>query len=362
MRAVVHATLAVVGLAAGTVSAQDYQPKRDTTQPGVQPSTQPRRDTNLSDSNDPISVLRKTEGQWRVEVRAKPGFWSMKPGKEGMEPRRDTTPDRTNQPGQPDRTPPRDPNRPDRDMDKPDRNIDKDQPADRPSSTLGALPAKRGLCESKIAMDGSVLQQRTFIFDVDSDMNRDITSPSEPVQFVSYLSFDKPADRYSMVIVCGKDGSMKFDTGKYELSQDKIVFLGDHSGSDSDRTSPAVRPGGQSPSSVSPPDSGRNLGYGLGNHRVVLEILGADQHRVTMYSQDSKSTSTNPPGTPPTSPVSNPSQLDDSNIVYQATYTRISGADADKLQNLLREGEPISKPSPSTPTSPTTPNQPKSPK
>ncbi|CAG0982915.1 hypothetical protein PHYC_01865 [Phycisphaerales bacterium] len=297
---------ATVGLA-GQVSAQPDNPSK-----APAPRPQPG-----AIAGDPAAILKRMEGVWKVEFRSAPSF-----GKENVNPGAPARPDD---------------NQPNRDKDKPDQ----------PDRNRDAVTTS-GIAETKMVMNDAVLHQRAFMLGGlpgSEGSGTPARSQSDPVEFASYLSFDKPAERYSMVIVCGKDGSIKFGTGRFEATATRIVFESDSTDHRPDRSSPDIKPGGQNQPAINPRDSGS--AYGFGDARVVLEILGNDQHKVTMYAKSPSATAT--PPAQPSSPAGTPARTatEQSDILYQATYTRADGAEAQRLRDLIRE-KPLPDRSPAT--------------
>lgn len=404
-------TLAIAcGLAISTasVSTLSAQQTRDRDQPTSRTPEQDRTNRQsdwTSRSASTPSILSELEGVWRVEVSMHPTHWKSHKGggdsrilgtpeprtrdsldrnneESGRDPNRNdpnnTNPDR-NDPNNPNRN---DPNRPTTDRLTPGT-VDRGTPGD-----LGADAVRLvGFAETRLVLGENFLQETIVLPNVSSatpgstsptdsttepgtpsrTTDRPNTTPSvgdDTFRSMSFLTFDEASQRYSMVCMDSRKGEMHYDTGTFDASSRKIEFTGGKEKNTS--------------STIGTPERDSMTGYNAEKHgkvRVVLEILGPDEHRVTMYKTKSTTSTTTPgtnrdsmdrtntPGTPgsPRTPAtpegtqprdgSQPrdgTQRDtyaagNEEIVYRATYTRVRGSDAQRYQQMLEQDRSLSR-------------------
>lgn len=282
----------------------------------------------------------------------------------------------------------------------------------------------RGVAETRVIL-GNVLQGEAYIMRADGKNSDKIDwkSADEGMKCLSYIAFNPDTGSYDAVFMNNKDNEMMYSAGTYDQANRRIVFQGTpgDSGSAADRAWDRLDTGRPD---MNRPDTNRrdidrreaerdetNRGdrgnrtdrdrpdreqnargpwnegdgnrsaqaRGSGEVTVVLEVLGKDKHRVTMYRgapdlRESDSGSIDRPGTDldhessgarPTSRDqglrdeanrNNPdranrdrdnkdrgerSMSDGSdlagNIVYRATYTRVDGAEAAEFRRKIDE-------------------------
>jgi hypothetical protein len=96
--------------------------------------------------------------------------------------------------------------------------------------------------------------------------------------------------------------------------------------------------------------NGERMGSGDGDVRVVLEVIGDDQHVVTMYRSAPSVSDTRTDEVKPTTPATDKPDGQNRNmlpadfkalppmsetVVYRAIYTRATGDEAMRLQRLI---------------------------
>jgi hypothetical protein len=308
------------------------------------------RTDNRAVASSTESILKELEGSWTVTVKVDSRFWHKEVGgAPGYE-----SPDRDAN----DRTENNDQDRDDNDS-SPTR--DSRSPAARPGSESEPAGTKtlEGRAQTRLIFDDNILQEVVVLPGTSGPT--DARSPervesNDGLQMMSFLSFDEASRKYSIVIMNDKSGKMHFDTGTYDAAARRIVFNGygapaDVTPSPLDRTrdpsgagrDDRTQPGQNRDNPSSPPNQpDRDLDSwtsspGYANVRVVLEITGPDEHRVTMYKSspvaDRPTTTTSTPGTPgtttrPGQPGSDPqTRTPDTeplggSVIYQATYKR----------------------------------------
>lgn len=393
-------SLVAAGAAAQTTTT-DPNRTRSTAQPGQSGIT-----TGTADAE---SILRDLVGVWKVDVTVHdPAWWDNKKGmKRGTDPAHQGR---------------NDPNHNDPSRSNPD--------ASRPSNVATGMNDNLGGV-TRSSMFGSILRSHTVLADgpLDTAAGRD-TDASAPsrdrsaaaslrddglCRKLSFLSFDKSTRQYSAVFMDDKSGEIEYRTGSYDAGARRIVFnsrgghgadrsLGWESG-DPGRVSPSPGAPGQRPGDTTGTTPGADPDRALqpgrpdgetamawrGNkgHRVVLEILDSNSHRVTMYEDwgfgtgsptstttpttttpaspaggqptptpgtpsstpGSPSTTPGTPGspattTPPSTPgttTSQPSTGEFGRILYEATYSRLTATDEAKYRSWIDKADTADK-------------------
>lgn len=263
-----------------------------------------------------------------------------------------------------------------------------------------------GYAETKLIMGDKILQQTVVVTGGDSmnpqspriqpgnrpgsaqpanpapaspaDATRDDATPSQPgtahrtgvhsngdhkqggYTGMSFLSFDEATRTYSIVFMDDMKGEIRYDTGTFDAAANRIVFDGRDpvmGNENPNRPSSAVAP--NAPATGTPRNDTNRTAASHDNVRVVLELLGNDQHRVTMYKVGGMAAPTGEPAGKParepndantdtnlnnpngrTAPLANDRDFEKpANIIYQATFTRTSGTDNERVQEALREAE-----------------------
>ena len=222
------------------------------------------------------------------------------------------------------------------------------------------------------------------------------TPESTLAELLSFVSFDHQTQTYNAVFMNSMDGSMHQCSGTYDASSQRIVLEGikPHGQAGASRTDPAGdqdRMGNQPANRPSGQGNMASRAWSHDNVRVEIELFGTDMIRVTMYDSMDRDRNAdrwdNQPGTPdsqrnntdgntgtasstgnmdnpanrnnPNQPASanqpnrpataQPGQSDrpgstntypiagaaPTTIVYQATYTRATGAEASRIHSLL---------------------------
>ncbi len=228
---------------------------------------------------------------------------------------------------------------------------------------------------------------------------------ADAFQGLMVLSFDDSTRTYGLAFIDSTMGRMHYATGEFDATTKRLTFNGngmDHDDSDrgmdrdragdndrvnNDRATPAGREpgdrtdqpgtirnrnsnneprtnpnegtGGTSDSQVgktgeNPSNAGQHGGAqmpmrqrgGMGDIRVVVELIGNDQHRVTAYrtgmersgnagenSPSNTSPSNTATGKPEAVAGDGPAEGD---VIYRATFTRISGSDADRAGEIFK--------------------------
>lgn len=341
-------------LSAGAL-AQSGQPER------TQPDRTRDRLTTTPGTSQADSILNRLEGVWRVDVRVSPELmkkWDKKSGSDGAwQERPDDARNRERENSNPDRN---DPNRTNPDRNNPDRtNPDRTTPS---SGTLSSAPVRlHGVAEASMIMEGNVLRERLYITADQTglmkspDSTPGTSTPSrttpeggsvagiDPFQVLMFLAVNDSPDTYSIAIMNSCDGKMHVDTGRYDTSSNKISFEGQNAGKNDrgtiNRTPGTTRPGNDPANRGTEPGNDRldtpdrrtlNTSHD-GNVRVVLETMGSDKYRVTMYG----GTGTMRPASPNDSSRTSTDTLADG-VIYQATYTRVSGTEERQLRDMLK--------------------------
>lgn len=203
------------------------------------------------------------------------------------------------------------------------------------------------------------------------------------------LSFDDSNRTYGLAFVCNETGKMHYGSGSFDATGRRLVFhsMGPaHYGTDAgrmdhdrmnddrlknerdgagtnpnrgsggtsdsqvgkDSTSRDQQPGGTSNSQVG--KAGENVNQsgavmqpnqqwraksemmGGSGVRVVVELLGNDQHRVTAYRSGAMNTESSTTNT-----GANSMTFNNADIIYTATFTRVSGSDADRVRDMFKD-------------------------
>jgi hypothetical protein len=315
-------------------------------QPGQRDQDRDRRAGDAEVS----SVLERLEGVWKVEVSMndsmskKPDDMKNKQPNEQDPARRDATTSR-----------------------------DDKTPAGLQTTTSKTFS---GYAERKLVLGENILQETIVVPDMDMGMkDRQPTQTPSPdgnradhdgFRGMSFISFDEGDQSYRIVFMDSKHNDMHVDAGTYDASRSRIVFHGKE-GKHMDGS--AKHNGTKSGTQSDPADFARqpardkdmmpNGGKRFSDHgdvRVVVEIIGDDQHRVTMYKVSSDMDVTRPgeprtgdpaasrpastPGTQRDADKNNPDTMRDfpanaEAVVYRAVYTRASGAEANRYQQLI---------------------------
>jgi hypothetical protein len=352
-------------LMAGQALAQNEKP-RPSDRPAIQPQPTPstpekiapspfEKDRNLA-TNAP-SVLRDLEGVWRVEVRCSGEHWKMdkdrmsQPNPAPVNPSRPNEPNPTkvNNPNPskpaPDNPADNNPNpskaTPDNSQpNNPNRVQDPFKRDTQPGTGTGEMKEYVGYAESRLILGGNVLEEKIIIPDMMTTgtgrtpgriEGAPTTVPTsvndEMFRGLKFLSFDPSTQRYTCVFMDSRSGQIHQHSGTYNESEKRLVF--DNASFDNMRN---------------PNDKSMTM---HGDMRVVVDIISPTQHRVTMYGKDV--TGTRSPTIPPTPNTPAPGvdkstpTVSDSDIIFQATYTKASNEDAPKFRRLLAEpGAPLS--------------------
>ncbi len=279
--------LAVCGLTLSLASAPALLAQSRGTGASQPRDTQERQ----TESTRASAVLDQLEGIWAVDVRVDAEHWSeMQRSKERR--------DEMRRPG----------NRQTDPKERPTRSNERDDER----KTEGETIRFSGVAENQLVLDDTVLRQRIVMAGGSGATRGSATST---ISGLSFFAFDPERDRYEAVFM-RSDGTMHTDTGKYDARSKRIVF---------DGREPARQGRGQ-------------------NVRVVLEVLSADTHRVTMYS-----------GAVPNRPSGDDSDNSNDrdardeqrsnelgeNVVYQATYSRAPEGQRERVRAALDaiEGE-----------------------
>jgi hypothetical protein len=176
---------------------------------------------------------------------------------------------------------------------------------------------------------------------------------------MSFLSFDEATRTYSIVFMDDMKGEIRYDTGTFDAAANRIVFDGRDpvmGNENPNRPSSAVSP--DAPATGTARNDTNRTASSHDNVRVVLELLGNDQHRVTMYKVGGMAATAGQPSNEPndantdtninnlnknngrTPPLASERDFEKpANIIYQATFTRTSGTDNERVQEALREAE-----------------------
>jgi hypothetical protein len=233
-------------------------------------------------------------------------------------------------------------------------------PANPPTTTMSTegMRSYVGYAEAHLVLGDSILQESIMIPDLDAKTAPgDSMAVREPGKHsfrgVSYLGFDAPSRTFTMTFMDSRSGRICYDTGSFEASENEITFQGhgmhkgkaekmehaDHEKADHDKANREDHDKARAEKHEM--GEGMAMEHRLGDVRVVLEILGPDQHRVTMYRDASpmnKDEGSQPRPITGSDGDHNPAGKElASNVVYRATYTRARGDDASKYKTLLRE-------------------------
>lgn len=448
-------TVAVCGAAAIAASATALQaPGRDDTTQDRTRTTEPRqqddalrrameRGAGRGTQMDTRSVLQRMVGMWDVDIQVNPALWPSMTGS-NHSPSGDTSSRGAHAENRSDN---RSENGSDNRSDQGAGNGGfEPQSFNRQSganttrhgnATTGAPLAMKGIAEISLVLDDTILRERVFVMDQDELTGMRGTSDASgaqnsaqgaadqrmgtgPMQALSFFSFNENDGTYSVVFMNSLDGSIHYDAGHFDATSNRIVFTG--AGRSGAHPTSGDRVSGHSTTT----GTSKPSGWSNENVRVVLEILGDDSHRVTMYvddmpggiasgatTRDSGSTTpgaTTPRGTNPgandpvNTPANTPANTPDTgrpvgatgtadrpgdtgrdgatragatanalppNAVYQATFTRVSDADAGRRRGLIEEAErqpntrertPATRGAePRTPVNPVNPGQPRPP-
>lgn len=335
----VSRVLAFCGLSVGLTGALAAQPQTPPKPDPAKPTQPDRPETGKPDParpaavarGDETSMLKQLEGRWKVEVSVNPAMWNPHLFKDEARP------------------------------------ADGAKPAAHDQADLSKTVT--GYSNVKLILGERVVQETTVLLDMKAKMDRGDKPDDKPrtktpgddkFRGVSLLSFDEKDRTYSMVFVDNCQGDMHYCTGSYDAGANRIVFNSvDHGPAVTDRrTSGAPSNPNSSPTSSpnSTPNSSPDHGkwQGLAGMQVVLELVGPDEHRVTMYATGNPyparpatgapGDGNNPGGSPtdkprtdqPTDRASQPMSPADGAIVYRAVYRRASGSDLDKFRDALR--------------------------
>ncbi|HLO42652.1 MAG TPA: DUF1579 family protein [Phycisphaerales bacterium] len=180
---------------------------------------------------------------------------------------------------------------------------------------------------------------------------------------VSFIAFDENSRTYSIAFMDSMHGEIRYDTGTFDAASNRIVFDGRDPGTGGGMNRPSSASPPSTPATGTPRADTRQTASGHDNVRVVLELLGNDQHRVTMYKVggvqnipelDRNASTPTPAATPgnrnqpaesssgqPSTPSSTDARSFEKpgNIIYQATFTRTSGSDSQRIQDALKNSE-----------------------
>lgn len=343
-------------LAAMSVTSQPNrdQPNRDLSGTPTQPRTTQLGQPGLT------SILNDMEGLWNVRITVNKDHWKMHKTS-------DRVPRQTTQPGgiEPGRN----------DGMQPGQGGDQGNQPGMSEPGLAQGLQMEGFSERKLILGDNVLEEHCYIPDmakiIDGERqpgeNPTMRIDNDTFEGLSLLSFSPEDGTYEIVFVDGKSGKMHYDTGSFDATMNRIVFEGKAHGADTTTTTPPARRDGTSPT---PPAERRDgvgqqpgqdgMKHGMyGNVRVVLEVLGPNQHQVTMYKVDSSSPISTVPGEPPSrepadrnQPNNTPSQPGTepwspttlaSNIIYRATYTRAEGSQAARYRDLIEEAQVVTR-------------------
>jgi len=343
--------------------------------------TQQQRDAmGKPGAQDTARVLSRLEGVWKVEVSMNES-WTKAAGMHGDKSkdamsRTDANRDANRDASNPDANRPAGTQPGDRDRDgmnptnpqRTDRDLESGRPAGLRSTDSKSFT---GYAERRLVLGENILQESIVIPAMGFDGMKQENPASRPhdtmhtgddanaFRGMSFLSFNEETDNYRIIFMDSQHNDIHVDSGEFDASRNCIVFNGESDKSwKSDSSKTTGTPGTKS----DPADFGRQPGRdkdmkltGKSGHsqrgdvRVVLEILGNDQHQVTMYKVGADA---NRPGEPRTGTPANttpaagqpnanrPDTMRDlpanaESIVYRAVYTRATGAEATRFRQLI---------------------------
>ncbi len=352
-----------------------------------------RTQQNARSDMDGQALLQNLEGIWRVDATINDSYMKMAKNKMHSDMKRD------------------------RDM---DRDARRDNQRDAERETWNEDDKKmagktddaqlKGVAETRLIL-GNVLQGEAYIMKADGKNpdSIDWNSAGEGMKGLSYIAFNPDTGTYDAVFMNNKDNEIMYSAGTYDKENRRIIFHGkaDNKGSEANSTwdrremnRPGIdrdkdrdeatrrdrdnrnwtdrdQPQRDARDRWNDRDDNRDMNArGLGEVTVVLEVMGNDKHRVTMYRGTPNFNTTglnnDRPGMTPDNdndgawPTTrdqnqrdqnereqakrgNPDRenKDDANktmrdgtdlannIVYQATYTRVSGAEAAEFRRKL---------------------------
>lgn len=382
---------ALAGSATALAQTQTPRPGNQPPQPSQPPVTTPRtpdsttdrvpttdRPTDRANRSDAPAALTHLEGVWRVDVKVNPRLfkgdkdkmgghskdskdWNKQPGdnsKDWNKEPGDRQPGSATDPRQPD---PRtaDPKQPS----APGTDANRQNPTDA-SARTGGVHSCTGYAVSDLIMGDRILRQTFASNDMTnfdgsagkmttpsttgsgttnatpgttgsgasnqtpgttgtsgttgaarpSGAESRLTMDSGAFRGLSFISFNAGSGTYDAVFMDSHSGEICTRTGTYDATSNRITFQGSK-----DEASKAKGSTGADRKMDMPRDV-----------RVVVEILGHDQHRVTMYQGDATSSD-------------NIANMDiaapNSNVVYTATYTRASSTEGTDIRRNLWEQE-----------------------
>jgi len=400
--------LCVCGAAAAIISAPALA------QQGTTPST-PRPDASRQPANTTPSnptpqqrdamgqpgatntadVLSRLEGVWKVEVSMNES-WSKASGMKGDKSKDGMSRPDANRP---------DANRPDANRDPANNDANRPagtQPGDKDRDGMNPSDAQRtdrdsqtgrpagmtstdsksftGYAERRLVLGENILQESIVIPAMGHDGMKQDNPANRPqdtmrtsddqnaFRGMSFLSFNEENDTYRIIFMDSKHNDIHVDSGEFDASRSRIVFHGESDkswksdsshkttgtpGTKSDPADFARQPGRDKDMKI----TGKSGFSQHGDVRVVLEIIGADQHQVTMYKVGTDAnrpgeSRTGTPSTTTTTPASGqpdaanrpdgtrPDTMRDlpsnaESIVYRAVYTRATGAEATRFRQLI---------------------------
>jgi len=261
---------------------------------------------------------------------------------------------------------------------------------------VGKTKTYSGYAERKLILGEQVLQETAVVPDMmmDDRTTRPVTNPNDRAptpdmagrdafRAMSFISFDAPSNSYKLVCMDSRKGEIHSSIGTLDSGQNKIVFHSDSKGDMNsvahrtvDGTSTPTPPNTQPGTKSDPADFSRQpardkdtLGTG-GWHdehgfHTVLEIMGNDQHQITVYQVNSAVMHTdgthkdawdkdrvNKDGTHKDAwdkdrvnkdGTHNTALLSHDSVVYRAVYTRASGAEATRFQRLINDEHAVTR-------------------
>lgn len=275
---------AICGTVISVTLAQTSRPQSQ--DPNQQPTNQQdpnrrdtQRDTNQRDASQPYTrpalrndeasrLMQRMQGVWNVDMRVDPASWKQMIGR--------TTTDDLNQ-----------------------------RDSTRGTQEAGLTKTLRGTSEVKILLDGQVMQERCRISDGAGSMDKGLSGEFNKI---SLLTLEPNARTYEMALVSDCHDGMVLDRGSYTVQGDRLEF----------RCDPNSAMKNQQHASNFQPSRG------------VIEMLGDDSYRVTMYG------ASHTPGTS-TNDSSRGDVKPGERILSITTHTRASGNEENSIRSRFDE-------------------------
>lgn len=335
------------GTVAIMIAAAAVAQDRERTAPPVRDPGSRTVDPNQQDAKlDNSRILRQLEGAWKVEVSLNEKYFGPS-GSGGFEYEGADDARGSDQRGR-------------------ESTVRPTTPPD--STSTGGMMELSGVARTSLIL-GSILKESFAILPASDSPSSD---PSRPVgaaprdddsrmasgkaalRCLSFIACEDGDTEYSMAIMDNQRSGIRFATGSLDVATNRIVFSSEGSKKQSANPGSITTPGDRTQ-----PKTG-NVDHHMGDVSVVVELYGPNRHRVTMYSgnvpdasrpgtpgqgagqdrTDERSRSdqdrrTGDPARTDQDPAARKLSTDDGNIVYQATYTRMSDAEAAKYREML---------------------------